>query len=421
MLFSQELILGEFTAGSFSLIVIASVLSSVVGRAFFGNAPAFATPPYAMVHHSELALYVLLGVAAAFLAFFFVRVLYRMEDIWDAFHFLPPYVKPVAGGVLIGVIGLYAPQIFGVGYETIEAALRGEMVMGMLAILVLLKMLATSLTIGSGGSGGVFAPSLYIGAMFGGAFGMVIHSINPAFTAASGAYALVGMGAVFAGVSQAPMTAIVMLFELTQDYRIILPLMISCVISATVAGALSRETIYTLKLLRRGVNLRAGRDINIMRSIPVVSAMVTDVETVLETMTVGDIVKIMQVSRHTGFPVLDEAGRLAGIVTLQDIRDTPLDRRLETPVSKVMTADLLVGYPDESLNDIAQRFGYRDVGRLPIVARENPSHLVGLITRSDIIKAYNRAIIQSGPENSRTRLQEDQASSKTRRSAASAV
>jgi CIC family chloride channel protein len=268
VLFALELILREFSTGTFSLIVISSVLASVTSQVFLGSQPAFAVPPYSIVHSGELVLYALLGAAAALVATVFSRVLYRTGDIWEEIDFMPPYIKPAIGGLMVGALGVFFPQILGMGFDSIRAALHNQMLPGLLIALVALKIMATALSVGSGGSGGVFAPSLYVGAMLGGAFGSLVHALYPTATGASGAYALVGMGALFAGVTQAPVTAIVMLFELTRDYQIILPLMISCVISAIVAGCLSDETIYTTKLARRGIHLQTKSGTGLLHSSP---------------------------------------------------------------------------------------------------------------------------------------------------------
>ncbi|MBW1863034.1 MAG: chloride channel protein, partial [Deltaproteobacteria bacterium] len=180
------------------------------------------------------------------------------------------------------------------------------------------KILATSITIGSGGSGGVFAPSLFIGAMAGGFFGTIVHYIFPGVTAFPGAYSIVGMGALVSGTTHAPLTAILILFEMTGDYKIILPLMISCIISAMASGHLSEESIYTLKLIRRGVNIKAGKDVNVLRSILVKEVMNPDVETMSESLTLGRLSERISKSKNNSFPVVDEDGKLAGILSYFD-------------------------------------------------------------------------------------------------------
>ncbi len=394
VIFALEIILGEFSVGCFSTVVISSVTASVIGRIFMGNVPAFPVPSYSMVSPWELLLYVGLGVVAAVVAVVFVWILYKFEDLFDAWRF-PEYFKPVFGGLIIGAMGLYFPQLFGVGYEAIEKALLNEIVWSTLLVLVLLKVLATSITIGSGGSGGVFAPSLFIGSMLGGLYGLAVNHWLPDITASPGAYALVGMSAVFAAAARAPITAVIILFEMTDDYRIILPLMLATVISTLLAEHLSRESIYTLKLSRRGIRLERGRDIDVMQGITVGEAMTTEPDTVPADMNLKELMAEFNATHHHGFPVLSDQGELYGVVTIRDV-EAALARGDANGLTAadIATTSPLLAYPDEPLWAALKRLGGRDVGRLPVVARHNPRQLVGLIRRDDIIRAYNTAIIR---------------------------
>ncbi len=392
VLFALEIILGEFAVGHFSMVVIASVTASVVARIFLGDTPAFMVPEYTLKTLWELLLYVGLGIIAAPAGVLFMKTLYKAEDFFDTWRF-PEYLKPAIGGLGVGAIGLLTPQVFGVGYEGIEKVLHNEMGLGMAAILLIAKLVATSLTLGSGGSGGVFAPSLFMGAMLGGSFGMVVHNWLPDATALPGAYALVGMAAVFAAAARAPITAIIILFEMTGDYRIILPLMLSTVIATLLAQRLERESIYTLKLTRRGIRLSHGRDIDVMQGITVAEVMTTDPDTVPADMTISDLAEAFARTHHHGFPVLDAQGELYGVVTLQDLEraaTNPLASELR--VRDICTREVVVAYPDEPVWAALRRMGVRDIGRLPVVDRGNPKRLLGVIRRSDIIRAYNIAI-----------------------------
>jgi len=255
--------------------------------------------------------------------------------------------------------------------------------------LIGLKILATSLTLGSGGSGGVFAPSLFIGVMLGSSFGSLIHILFPAMEISPGAYALVGMGAVFAGAAQAPISAIMILFEMTGDYKIILPLMITCVISTLVIKKISKDSIYTLKLRRRGIDIINIKNQDLMDMILVSEAMFRHVDTVIETIPVRDAGLMIKRTTHRGFPVLDSDGRLTGMVTQQDINKALNSGRSDIPVAEIMTRDLVVCYPEESLKTALEKLGERNIGRIPVVKPNDPTHLVGLITRKGIITAYN--------------------------------
>lgn len=392
--FALEVILREFSTGYFSMVVVASVISSVFSQFFLGNSPAFQVPAYSLVSPWELLFYSLLGLLAAFIALAFIFLLYHAEDLFDAWN-LPDYVKPAVGGLGVGIIGFYAPQVFGVGYETIEKVLNGEMGTIVMLALVVAKVLATSLTLGSGGSGGVFAPSLFMGATLGGGFGNLVHKWMPEITASSGAYALVGMAAVFAGASRAPITAIIILFEMTRDYRIIIPLMFATVVSTLVSSLLKEESIYTLKLIRRGVDIDASRDLNLMRSIRVSEAMTPagELTTVRPDTSFETLSQLFQTTHSHGFAVLDEMGYLVGVVTMSDLERALKQDEIAGTVRDTYTTRLITAYPDEVLEDVIRRIGSRDVGRIPVVDRMNLSRLLGMVYRADVIRAYTLALM----------------------------
>jgi CIC family chloride channel protein len=399
-LFALEVILGQFHTTYFGAVVISAVTADVVARIFEGDLRAFLVPEYALVSPWELLLYAVLGLLAAVGAVFFTRSLYASEDIWNRLP-MPEYIKPALGGALLGVLGLATyklgefPRIFGVGYETISDALSNNLVLQVTAALVLLKLLATVITLGSGASGGVFAPSLFMGSMLGSSFGQVVNQLFPSITAPAGAYALVGMAAFFSGAAHAPVTAILILFEMTGDYRIILPLMLATVISTLVARLLDRESIYTLKLTRRGVHLEYGQDIDVMQGVQVGEIMTTEVDAVAPEDSLTSLAKAFARTHHHGFPVLDSQGDLEGMVTIQDferaMESTGLDDR---SVADIMTSEnLLVSYPHEPVWEALKRLSVRDVGRLPVLEYDGSRKLVGMIRRSDIVRAYQVAIV----------------------------
>jgi len=400
-IFALEIILGQFHVVYFGAVVISAVTADVIAQIFEGSQRAFMVPQYSLVNPWELALYALLGAVAAVAAVAFTRLLYLSEDVWDKIR-LPEYLKPVLGGLLLGTIGILTfkidgyPRVFGVGYDSIKHALFGELTLQVTLALLLIKILATITTLGSGGSGGIFAPSLFMGAMLGDVFGQVAHQLLPDITAPPGAYALVGMAAFFSGTAHAPITAILILFEMTGDYRIILPLMLATVVSTLLSQVISRESIYTLKLSRRGVHLQQGQDIDVMQGITVGEAMTTEVETVPPNMSLTELADEFARTHHHGFPVVDDTGELVGVVSIQD-----LERALATgPIADKTVADiatvenLLVAYPYEPMWKALRRMGTRDVGRLPVVEREGSRQLVGMVRRSDIIRAYDQAIVK---------------------------
>jgi CIC family chloride channel protein len=409
--FALEVILGQLHATYFGTVVISAVIADVIAQVFEGDLRAFAIPEYALATPWELGFYAMLGVAAALISVAFARLLYLSEDMWDRLR-LAEYVKPALGGLVLGVVGLLSPKIGGfprvysVGYETITEALFSDLAIQMAVALLVLKLLATIITLGSGGSGGVFAPSLFMGAMLGEAFGQAVHLLFPAITAPAGAYALVGMAAFFSGAAHAPITAIIIVFEMTRDYRIILPLMLATVISTLLSRLLSSDSIYTLKLSRRGVHLEQGQDIDVMQGVTVADAMTTEVDTVPLDLPLEELADEFQVSHHHGFPVLDGAGELAGVVTIQDLERAqaagPLIGRV---VADIATQEgLLVAYPYEPMWRALRRLGRRDVGRLPVVEREGSRRLVGAVRRVDIIRAYDQAIAARAQHQHRSQL-----------------
>jgi CIC family chloride channel protein len=250
-IFSMEVLMGRL-AGDFLLVMLTSLTSTFVARAYLGNYPAFVAPAYELVSAAELPLYFGLGLITGLAALLYVRLLYRSEDWFEAWQF-PEWLKPAVGGLMVGVLLRYFPDIYGAGFPAMEAALWVRLSWGLLIGLFFAELLGNIFTLGSGGSGGVFAPSLFMGAMLGGAYGTGVHALFPGATGGSGAYAMVGMAAFFAAAAKAPTTSILILFEMTNDYRIILPLMVATVGSVTLSNRFMSHSIYTLKLHLRGI------------------------------------------------------------------------------------------------------------------------------------------------------------------------
>jgi CIC family chloride channel protein len=284
------------------------------------------------------------------------------------------------------------PAMFGAGFATIEAALLGKLPLGLLLGLVILKPLATSFTLGSGNSGGVFAPALFTGAALGGAFGWLVNYFAPGMTAGPGAFAIVGMAAVFAGAAHAPFTAILIVFEMTNDYRLMLPLMTAVIVSLIVSRRIHPESIYTLKLARRGIRLKQGRDLDVMETVRVEEVMVTQPVSVPVDMPAALLAgEFLQTGRH-GFPVLDQEGSLFGMVSLEDYRKATHgkpDQATNLLVRDIATRSVISVFPDETVGVALQRMAPRDLSRLPVVARDDPRKLVGVVRRNDIVRAYD--------------------------------
>jgi CIC family chloride channel protein len=395
VIFAMEVILRRFTSRSFVMVVLSAVTASVVSRSFGekGDAPEFAVlEQYGLTSIWEGLTFALLGIVGAVVAQLYIRSLYAVEDVADKVK-VPEWVKPGIGGAAVGAMGIYASEIFGTGYGTIESALNGEMVFSTLAILCVLKIVATSLTIGSGGSGGVFAPSLFIGAMYGGAFGSLVNQFLPEHLVSHpGAYALVGMAAVFTGSAHAPITAILILFEMTGDYGVILPLMFATVLSTFTSQLISQQSIYTIKLQRRGINIGAEHDVNLMDAITVREAMDAEFNSVSPKVPLTGLAMKLATEHVTGYAVIDDNDKLVGIVTMQDVENAFIDRNPDSvTVNEICTKNVVVCRPDQTLSTALELLGARNVGRLPVIDPHNPDKVIGVLHRADIIRAYTDA------------------------------
>ena len=392
--FAHEVILGRILTRHFGFVVISSVIASVIAHILLGEHQTFAAPAYILSSYWELGLYFILGIFSAFIAIAFMRSLYKIEDWFDKWR-IPDYAKPAIGGLAVGVIGFFYPYLFGVGYAGIELALVGKLALLTLLPLLILKILATSFTLGSGGSGGVFAPSLFLGAMFGAIFGQICNYLLPDIAVSSGAYALVGMATVFSAATRAPITGIIILFEMTQDYEIILPLMLGVVVSTLISYAISKDSIYTLKLKRKGVSIRPQEEVDLLEKVRVEEVMTRNFPTISADMQIPELVNIFARSTHHGFPVIDKSGNLVGMVTLSDVEST-MGSREELRVQDIATTNIFTAYPDETLHDVVHRLGTSEVGRIPVIDRKDKFKLVGVLRRYDIVKAYAKAMLKLG-------------------------
>ena len=394
-IFALEIILGEFEITSFSPIIISAVSATAISRHYLGNIPAFILPEYILHSPLEFPLYAVLGMVCALVAVGFTLILYRSEDAWDSIKF-PEYLKAVLGGLIMGTMGLVFPQVLGVGYGAIDLALMVKLSWWFMGLLALFKILATSITIGSGGSGGIFAPSLFMGAMAGGAFGSVVHYLFPSVAASAGAYAVVGMGAVVAATTHGPLQAILIIFEMTGDYKIILPLMITCIISCLIARKLCGESIYTFKLIRRGINIRGGQEVNILSSINVKNVMYHTVEIIPENFLLQDLAKKLPQSRSNNFVVVDEKEKITGVLTFLDYYDKLFNDKLDNHmmVKDIMTKDVVTVSIEDNLSTAMTKITKGDYSILPVVSEEDPLKMKGILTRRDILEAYDQAVIK---------------------------
>lgn len=393
--FSLEVILGNFALTSFGPIIMSSVLATVISRSILGNYAAFIVPQYELVSVWEIIFYIALGLVAGFVAFSFIRVLYKSEDVFDNFK-IPEYTKNIVGSILLGFILIVFPQVYGGGYETITAVIESKLVWYLLILLVFAKLIATSITLGSGGSGGIFAPSLFLGAVAGGAFGEFIHFLFPGITANSGAYAMVGMGAVVAGATHAPITAILILFELTNDYKIILAMMLACTISTFIARLLEKDSIYTLKLRRRGTSLNQGREEIIMKTFSVGDVMSPNAPVINETTPLDDIIKIFIENKESYYYVINAKGQFQGYLSTHELKSILHEENLK---DLIIARDLIDSYKKyvtlkDDLAHCMDIFAHVECEHLPVIEDVLTYKLLGSISRRDIIDLYNREILR---------------------------
>jgi len=389
VLFALEVILGSFAARSFGLVVVASVTATAVVQPVLGTAPAFRLlAPFELSSNWELVLYPLLGVLTGGIALLYVRSVYGIEDWFDRWH-ATLWQKAIAGGLVVGLLGTFgSDHLFGVGHEGVELAMAGALSTALMAALVFMKIFATAVTLGAGGSGGVFAPALFIGAMAGGAFGRVAESLFPAVATSPGAYALVGAAAVFGASAHAPMTAIIILFEMTDNYRIILPLMLSVVLAQLIASRIDPDSIYSIKLRRRGA-LTSPTELGTLDLLVTADAMTEDVPSVPIDMPLAALADRAREDRSRSWVVLDAESRLRGIVSVADLeRGIVEGEPLGGTVADIMTVAVVTCRPGETLRSAFRRFTEREVYQIPVVDPDDPNVVIGVLRRTELMWAF---------------------------------
>lgn len=397
---SEIVLLGTYEISSFSVLVISSAMATVVSRAYFGENPAFPIPDFHLVNPlAEIPLYMIMGLLMGVIAVVHIYVFYQVRDRFAALN-INQHVKPIIGAFMVGVTAIFFPQIMGDGYHYIKDVLSGEGVLWVMAALILLKIVATAVTLGSGGSGGVFAPALFIGAVTGGAYGSVVHSLFPSVTASSGAYAAVGIGAFLAATTHAPLTAIFLLFEMTGDHLIIIPIMITSIIGTVVSSRLNSDSIDTVDFTREGIDIHEGRETAVMKSIKVGRAMTEDVEVINENANVDQLLQVFGSAQGSFyFPVVkDDTGQMIGIISLTDVKTVLHDEKLrcDATVGKVCSRTVVFLTPDDNLYTAMTMFDNRGFEKIPVVESADSKWVVGMIKRSDVIHAYNHEVLNRG-------------------------
>ena len=396
VLFALEILLGDFGVAAFSPVVISSVMATTISRHYFGDFPAFIIPDHGMKSLWEVSIYPFLGVFAGIVSLVFVTVMYKFEDFFDEVVKIPEAIKPALGGLIIGLILLKFPQVFGVGYGGINLVLLDQMPALLMIVLCGMKILSTSLTIGSGGSGGIFAPSLFIGAMAGGFFGWCAGALFPGIVANPATYALVAMGAVVAGTTHAPITAILIIFELTGDYKIILPLMLCCILSTLTALTLKKGSIYTIKLSRRGIDLVGGLEQNLLLNLKIRDYMQDQIARVKENATLDQIVEAFKTQNISYLHVVDQDNHLTGIISFRDIRPI-LDEGIPPSLviaKDVATVNVKTIAVSDNIRNALQIMSSKGISQLPVVDDNDHRLLIGCLREKDVIAAYDNEVLQ---------------------------
>ncbi len=393
--FALEILLRDFALVTFSPIIVAAVTATVVSREFLGDTPAFPVPVFAIGGPQELPFFLVMGLLVGLLAVVYVRTVYAGEDAFARLP-IPPWLQPAVGGVLLGLLLLWFPQVYGVGYDTMVEALNGRLAWDLLLILVAVKLLAVSLTLGSGFSGGIFAPALFLGGMLGGAYGSLLSRLLPGSPGMIGAFAMVGMAAMVGAATGGPLTAILILFEMTGEYRVILPLMLASIGAALVYRSLLKESIFTLKFARRGQELQLGRESAILRDHQVQDIMEVNPITISQRAGLGKILDLFLSHAVEHYYVVTDDGRLAGRISIHDVKNILHAQNLERVL---IAADLCspqeaVIYRRDNLEDCLLALGRRDLSDLPVLYSTERPILIGVVTRRAIFEVYNRAVLQ---------------------------
>ena len=392
--FALEILMRDFAVVTFSPIIVASVVATAVSHEFLGESPAFPVPGFTLHGYHELPLYLLLGLLVGVVAVGYVRTLYAAEEGFERLP-IPPWLKPALGGLLLGVLLIWFPQVYGVGYSSMVDALNGRMVWYLMALLVVVKLLAVNLTLGSGFSGGIFAPALFLGGMLGGAFGAGVAAFLPGSHGAIGAFAMVGMAAMVGAATGGPLTAILILFEMTGEYRVILPLMIASIGAALVYRSLMTDSIFTLKFARSGRKLEFGRESAVLRNFHVQDVMEVNPVSIPADYGFDKILNLFLSNEEDHYYVVDPKGRLVGRISIHDVKDLLHEKELG---DVLIAADVMSPvehrvYRLDNLEDCLVALGHHDHTDLPVLYSEDNEALVGIITRRDIFEVYNREVL----------------------------
>ena len=388
VLFALEEVVGDLHAPVLGSVVLASATSWAMLRLLLGNEPLFQVPQYQLVSPLEFVVYAVLGVAGGLVSVVFTKLLLGMRERFLRFPRKTVWFQPLAGGLMVGLMGWFVPQVLGVGYKHVGDALNGGMAVRLMVLLLILKLLAVTTSYASGNAGGIFGPSLFIGAMLGGIVGNVGHGLFPTYVATPGVYALVGMGTAFAGIVRAPMTSVVMIFEITRDYAVIVPLMISNLVSFFISSRLQRRPIYDVLAHQDGIHLPSAETRQQQGQRRVIQAMRTATEILAAQITVGEALEKTQFSQFRSWPVVDERG-VMGIVGRSSLQKAFAEGATASPLGGLVDSrDFPHVHVDQSLHLALERLGSAQLDILPVVSRADVHKLEGIVTLQDVLGSY---------------------------------
>ena len=387
VVFSLEEVMGNLHAPLRGSVVLSSATAWMILNLSLGDEPLFSVPQYQRVQATELVFYLILGVIGGLVSIGFVRTLLKIREWFMKMPAHTRWFQPVAGGLTVGLLGYFVPEVLGVGYMRVGDALNGNMVIQAMALLVVLKFIATATCYGSGNAGGIFGPSLFIGAMLGGTVGSVANWLLPEYTGDIGAYALVGMGTTFAGIIRTPFTSVVMIFELTRDYSIIVPLMISNLVSYFISRKFQIKPIYEALAHQDGIHLPSPETEHRLGRLRVRKAMRVPREVLRTSMTPSEALVCIEGSQWNAWPILNERG-LVGMVTIEDLLASQ-GQDPDKPLSATVKAKSILSVHEDHLLELAlERMGTADLDVLPVVSRLDVKQLEGIIGLRDVMRVY---------------------------------
>ncbi len=395
-LFVVEILLFDLEVVSLSNIVIAAVTGTLISRPFLHETSIFTIPEFSLNHSAELGLYLGLGLMAGFLSLLLMLAVFSLPRLYEGLR-VPVWLTPACGGLLVGCVGLVMPRALGVGYESINDALAGNLSLSLVLLILFWKLVATGFSLGSGMSGGIFAPSLVLGAMLGSCIGYLAQVIWPEQAIFPAYYALIGMGAVVSGTTLAPITAILTIFELTYSYQVILPLMVACIASLLVVRFFHGYSIYETKLHLRGVHIVRGHDVNLLRSMWVADYMDREFQAIDEGTKLSEVIAQVERSLFPHFLVLDKGGLLRGILTLRDLKGVmahPEQLQSDMCAADFMSRDLVTVSEHDDMERVFHFFAEHPYTLMPVVRANNPRKAVGVIREASLVTAYGEHVLK---------------------------